>query len=126
MADATILVIDDDPDIRALLRHVLTEEGYEVREAAGGRSGLALAELKPVDLVILDLMMPDVAGWEVLERIAGRQPVLVLTALSDRRTVQRALDLGAAEVILKTTGPLKLLAAVHSLIQGREGDSSID
>lgn len=118
MADpATILVVDDDADIRVLLRHILTDDGYDVREAAGGRSAVAMMAVTSVDLVVLDLMMPDMSGWEVLEQVGGRVPILVLTALSDRRSTRRALELGAAEVLVKTAGPLKLLAVIRSLIE---------
>ena len=81
---ATVLVVDDDPDIRLTLRQILREEGFHVREARNGLEALEQIDQDEPDLVLLDLMMPWIDGWEVLETLRHSRrdlPVVVLSAV---------------------------------------------
>ncbi|MEJ2187129.1 MAG: GAF domain-containing protein, partial [Gemmatimonadota bacterium] len=111
----TLLVIDDDPEVHTLLRHWLAREGYRVEGAADGASGLARArELKP-DAVILDVLMPGVDGWSVLEQLRADTeladtPVIILSMLDDRRL---GFALGASDYLTKPVDAARLLDALH-------------
>lgn len=96
----TILVVDDDPDIRMVLRTNLEEEGYQVREAEGGAAALDAIAKEPPDLVILDVMMPEVDGYDVLSEIRSRPefeslPVVLLTARRQESDVWEGWSSGA-------------------------------
>ena len=84
-----ILVVDDEPPIRKLLRMGLGTQGYQTLDAPDGRTALALVDKEPVDLVILDLGLPDLAGHEVLRSIRGRKPDLPIVVLARLRTALR-------------------------------------
>jgi DNA-binding response OmpR family regulator len=115
--DTTVLVIEDDADIRQLLRTLLDREGYAVAEAASGREGLrAFHEARP-DLVILDVGLPDLDGWQVLERIRDMSdaPVLVLTARSSERDKVRGLNAGADDYLTKPFSRVELLARLQAI-----------
>jgi DNA-binding response OmpR family regulator len=118
-----VLVVDDDPDIRALLRRLLERVGYEVVLAPDGRSGLrALYETGP-DLVILDVAMPELDGWGVLERIRELTdiPVLMLTARANELDKVRGLRGGADDYVTKPFGRQELLARAAALLRRRAG-----
>jgi two-component system KDP operon response regulator KdpE len=96
-----ILVVDDEPPIRKLLRMGLTSQGYEVLEASNGRLALELLAKKPA-LVILDLGLPDIDGLELLRRIRHSQeglPIVVLSSRGDEAGKVAALDLGADDYV---------------------------
>ena len=134
-----VLVIDDEPPIRKLLRLGLGTQGYEALEAPSGRVGLELLAQDP-DLVILDLGLPDIDGLELLRMIRARNervPIVVLSSRDDEAGKVQALDLGADDYITKPFGMEELLARMraavrHQLqIQGerpifRIGDLSVD
>jgi two-component system KDP operon response regulator KdpE len=134
-----VLVIDDEPPIRKLLRMGLGTQGYEILEAPNGRSGLELLAQNP-DLVILDLGLPDIQGLEVLRMIRGRNesvPIVVLSSRGDEAGKVQALDLGADDYVTKPFGIAELLARMrtavrHQLqVQGERpifhvGDLSVD
>ena len=125
MNSACILVVDDDPDIRALLRTLLERVGYEVVDAPDGRSGLrALYQAAP-DLVILDVAMPELDGWAALERIRELTdvPVLMLTAQASELDKVRGLRGGADDYVTKPFGRQELLARTAALLR-RRGSSS--
>jgi DNA-binding response OmpR family regulator len=115
-----ILVVDDDEDIRLLLRYELSPEGHEVLEAANGEEALALLAAQPVDLVLLDIMMPVLDGWDVLRRVEPESapPIVVITALSSDsdRHVGELLELGALDVIAKPFTPDWLLRLVEAVL----------
>jgi DNA-binding response OmpR family regulator len=122
-SNTCVLVVDDDPDIRALLRRLLERVGYEVVEAPDGRSGLrALYEAAP-DLVILDVAMPELSGWAVLERIRELTdvPVLMLTAQASELDKVRGLRAGADDYVTKPFGRQELLARAAVLLRRRAG-----
>jgi DNA-binding response OmpR family regulator len=113
----SVLAIEDDADIRQLLRALLGREGYAVTEAATGRDGLrAFHESRP-DLVILDVGLPDLDGWQVLERIRDMSdaPVLVLTARSSERDKVRGLNSGADDYLTKPFSRVELLARLQAI-----------
>jgi len=117
-----LLVVEDDEDIRALLRHTLAREGFAVLEAATGREGLAAAATKHPDAVILDLMLPDIDGLEVCRRLKGDPelkhiPVLMLTAKSEDTDIVVGLELGAEDYITKPFSPRVLIARLRSVLR---------
>ncbi|MBD2340056.1 hybrid sensor histidine kinase/response regulator [Calothrix sp. FACHB-156] len=117
-----ILVVDDSPDNVFLIKTILEEEGYIVSTAENGASALAQLEASPCDLVLLDLMMPGMDGYEVTRRIRGNAamqqyiPILLITA-HDAPNVAKGLDLGADDFIRKPVTVDELLARVRSLLR---------
>jgi DNA-binding response OmpR family regulator len=116
---ATILIIDDDPDLCVLVGTILAKTGYEVEAAYDGRSGLEkAAELQP-DLILLDIMMPDKNGWEVgeeLREVCGA-PVIFLSARGGERDVVRGLQLGADDYISKPFRHHELVARIEAVLR---------
>ncbi|WP_397571749.1 response regulator transcription factor [Schlesneria sp. T3-172] len=120
-----VLVIEDEPNIRRLLREILEESGYCVDVAVDGHEGLSKAVTWPYDAVILDLLLPQMDGWELLEslRETHNTPVLILSArdaLSDRVL---GLDLGADDYLAKPFERVELLARLRALIRRSAGQS---
>ncbi|MBE9054075.1 hybrid sensor histidine kinase/response regulator [Nostocales cyanobacterium LEGE 11386] len=117
-----ILVVDDSPDNVFLIKTILEEEGYTISTAENGISALAQLEASPCDLVLLDLMMPGMDGYEVTKRIRGDMklqpyiPILLITA-HDAPNVAQGLDLGADDFIRKPVTVDELLARVRSLLR---------
>ncbi len=101
-----ILAIDDENDALLIIKTALTGEGYEVFTAANGYDGLALAEDEHPDLIILDLMMPEMDGFEVLKQLkendaTGEIPVIVVSGVSDKEKIRVALSKGIDYYIIK-------------------------
>ena len=116
-----ILVADDDPQMRRLIRSILERDGFEVTEAADGLDALEALEARPVDLVVLDIDMPRLDGLGVLEELRARVktssvPVIVLTARTDD-TEARVLDLGAQDFLSKPVQPQSLQARVKAVLR---------
>jgi CheY-like chemotaxis protein len=116
-----VLVADDDPQMRRLIRIVLQREGFEVLEANDGLDALELIEQSTVDLVILDVEMPRLNGLGVLEEIRSQMrtaslPVIILTALQDD-TEEKALDLGAQDYLTKPVQTRSLVARVRAVLK---------
>jgi two-component system, OmpR family, KDP operon response regulator KdpE len=114
-----VLVIDDEPPIRKLLRMGLSTQGYEVLEAANGKSALDLLSEKPA-LIILDLGLPDIQGHELLRMIRGRDdsvPIVVLSSRGDEAGKVQALDLGADDYLTKPFGMDELLARMRAALR---------
>jgi two-component system KDP operon response regulator KdpE len=126
MSGERVLVVDDEPQIRRVLRPSLIASGYEVTEAATGREALAaIAEAKP-DLVILDLGLPDMDGKEALRkmRILTKTPVIILSARDREAEKIMALDLGADDYVEKPFGMGELLARMRTALRrSSNGDS---
>ncbi len=114
-----MLVIDDDPDIRALVSTLLARAGATVTEAADGRSGLREFHALRPDLVVLDVQMPELDGWAVLERIRDLSdvPVLMLTASGQELERVRGLQGGADDYVVKPFGRQELVARVQALLR---------
>jgi signal transduction histidine kinase len=116
-----ILVVDDSPDNLFLVQTILEEEGYEISLAEDGRVALDLIEQSPPDLVLLDVMMPEMDGFEVTKRIRENpklpfMPILLITAF-DQPSVVKGLDSGADDFIRKPVEVDELLARVRSLLR---------
>lgn len=125
---AKILVIDDDKKITALLRRSLIFEGYDVQSAGGGEEGLRIASSWSPDLVVLDVLMPGLDGWEVCRRLrAGSElPVLMLTAKDEVADRVKGLDLGADDYLVKPFALEELLARVRALLRRKKsGDTDL-
>ncbi len=117
-----IAVIDDDEKITALLRRSLAFEGYEVTTASDGAEGLKLIAQKAADLIVLDVMMPKMDGWEVCRRLreAGIvSPILLLTAKDEVSDRVKGLDLGADDYLVKPFALEELMARVRALLRRR-------
>lgn len=121
-ASASILVIDDEPPIRRLLRTGLGTQGYAIAEAGDGAAALASLEAGGIELVILDLGLPDMAGHALLAAIRERWPdlpVLILSSRDDERGKVEALDLGADDYVTKPFGMNELLARIRTALRHR-------
>jgi two-component system KDP operon response regulator KdpE len=114
-----VLVVDDEPQIRRALRLVLRANGYEVSEIGTGEGALDALVIQPFDLMILDLMLPDLDGVEVCRRLRewSRLPVLVLSAHGDEDIKVRALDEGADDYVTKPFSAPELLARMRSAMR---------
>ena len=119
MSRTRILVVDDDPVMREVLRSVLERAGHEVREAADGRAGLRDLYAATPDLVILDVEMPELDGWATLERIRDLSdvPVLMLTARETELERVRGLHGGADDYVVKPFGHQELPAREQALLR---------
>ncbi len=116
---ATILVIDDEPQIRKFLRISLASQGYKVLEAGTGNDGLTQAALNKPDLLVLDLGLPDMDGQDVLSQFRewSSVPVLVLSVRASEGEKVRALDAGANDYVTKPFGIQEFLARIRSLLR---------
>jgi DNA-binding response OmpR family regulator len=115
-----ILVIDDDPAVTSLLKRGLSYEGFAVETAGSGAEGLTIAREHPSDLVILDVMMPGLSGFEVLQRLRAADeqlPVLMLTARDAPADQVQGLESGADDYVIKPFTFEVLLARVHALLR---------
>jgi DNA-binding response OmpR family regulator len=127
MNQPRVLVIDDDPDIRGLVAELLDRAGFTVEQAEDGRAGLRALHRSPPDLVVLDVSMPDLDGWQTLERIRdlSQVPVVMLTARGDELERVRGLQAGADDYVVKPFGRQELVARVQALLRragAREGE----
>jgi DNA-binding response OmpR family regulator len=123
MAEGHVLVVEDSDDIRHLVTALLDRAGLSVTEAAGGREALReFYDVRP-DLVVLDLGLPDMEGWEVLDRLRelSDAPVLMLTAQGAELDKVRALRAGADDYVTKPFGRQELLARVEALLRRGRG-----
>jgi DNA-binding response OmpR family regulator len=117
-----VLVVDDEAPIRLLCRVNLEAEQMEVLEAADGESGLETARAERPDVVLLDVMMPGMDGWQVAERLVEDQttshiPIVFLTARAELRDRARGLELGGVDYITKPFNPVELASVVESLLE---------
>jgi len=138
-APLRVLIVDDEPPIRKLLRMGLAAQGYQIMEAPNGKAALELIEQGP-DLIVLDLGLPDVQGLDLLRMLRARNeraPIVVLSSRGDETAKVAALDLGADDYVTKPFGMEELLARMraalrHQLqVQGERpvfhtGDLSVD
>jgi DNA-binding response OmpR family regulator len=118
---ARVLVVDDETDIRALLRELLERAGHDVVEAPDGREGLRVFHSERPDLVLLDVSMPGLDGWQTLERIRelSSVPVVMLTARAQEMDKVRGLRAGADDYVTKPFGRQELLARIERLLSRR-------
>jgi two-component system, OmpR family, KDP operon response regulator KdpE len=123
----TVLVVDDEPQIRHAVRRALQARGYDVALAADGEQGLDEAEDVGPDLVVLDLNLPTIDGFEVCRRLREwtAVPILVLSVREDESDKVRALDLGADDYLTKPFGVDELLARVRALLRRAEPQETL-
>lgn len=114
-----LLVVDDEWNMRNLIKIYLRNEPVQITEAQNGREALEFIEREPFDLVILDIMMPDIDGWEVCRSIRQQSsiPILMLTARTDVKDVVRGLNEGADDYVTKPFVPEEFVARVHALLR---------
>jgi DNA-binding response OmpR family regulator len=117
-----ILVVEDDPSLRDLLSFVLTRDGYEVLTAVDGTHALVCWQEQRPDLMLLDVSLPVIDGWEVCRTIRreSRTPVILLTGQTSDADIVRGLDLGADDCITKPFSPRQLLARVRAVLRRAE------
>ncbi len=116
-----VLVVDDEPPIRLLCRVNLEAEGMVVLEAADGSTGLQLAQEEHPDVVLLDVMIPGIDGWQVAEQLLGDSatssiPIIFLTARAELRDRARGIDIGGVEYVTKPFNPVELAPLIRDLI----------
>jgi CheY-like chemotaxis protein len=117
----TVLVVDDEPDVLLLCRVNLELEGYTVLEAPDGEIGLALARAEHPDVILLDVQMPGIDGWQVLAALKADPevraiPVVMLTARVQGPEQRRGLTEGVTEYLTKPVSPVTLMHAVHDVL----------
>lgn len=114
-----LLVVDDEWNMRNLIKIYLRNEPVQITEAQNGREAFEFIEREPFDLVILDIMMPDIDGWEVCRAIRRKSniPILMLTARTDVKDVVRGLNEGADDYLTKPFVPEEFVARVHALLR---------
>ena len=127
MANTKILVVEDEPEVRDLLRNILEPEGYQVTTAADGQLGLRALFADRPSLVITDLTMPNVDGWALLERIreVSEIPVIILTAAGGEPATVRGLQIGADDYLTKPFRSAELLARVKAVLRRSKPDSGM-
>ena len=123
VAKKRVLAVDDNADIRDLIAFVLRRENYQVSTAPDGISGLEIIKETKPDLIILDVVMPEFSGYDVLEAVRSDKsskirdiPVLMITSKSSTDDIDQALELGATSYIVKPFRPAKLVTQVKSLL----------
>ena len=122
---AKVLVVDDDPDIRAVIMEALRVAGHEVSSAANGREGIHQALAIQPDLIIIDLFMPEQEGLETIRKLSQQIPHVAILAISGRSVASSpmltvALELGAANVLEKPFDAMTLRAAAEATLETRE------
>src|SRR5512132_384599 len=116
---SNILIVDDDANIRELVRVFLRDEGFDVYEAADGVEALAKLETLKADMVILDVMMPNMDGWELCRELRASYdiPLLMLTAKGETSQKLKGFQLGTDDYLVKPFEPLELVARVKALLK---------
>jgi two-component system, OmpR family, KDP operon response regulator KdpE len=128
-----ILLVEDDPALRNAVRSSLVDAGYEIRTAGDGAAGIRELDTHDFDIVLLDIGLPFVDGWQILTGMAGRAPseparripsVIVISARGEERDKVRALDLGADDYLAKPFGADELLARIRAVLRRAQAPAS--
>jgi two-component system KDP operon response regulator KdpE len=116
-----VLMIDDDPDVATTLRTLLRGQDFEIQAVFEGEEGVKVCQETAPDIVILDLLMPEMDGWEVCERIRSFSdvPILILSALGSPGSVAKALDSGADDYLIKPVHASLLASRLRTLVRRR-------
>lgn len=125
MTAPTVLIVDDDPLLIALVRHKLQRRGYTVVTAPDGGAGLEAARNSNPEVIVLDIMMPVLDGRSVLQHLRGdpalaKVPVVMLTARGQEEDIVDLLQLGASDYLIKPFSPEELVARIDRLVQKAE------
>jgi two-component system response regulator CpxR len=122
MSKHTLLLVDDDCELAEMLREFALGEGYRLLHAASGACALKMLKERQIDLVMLDVMMPELSGFEVLKRLRVRSdiPVLMLTARGEDGDRIQGLDLGADDYLAKPFNPRELMARIRAILRRAE------
>jgi len=112
-----ILLVDDEDQIRNIVRMYLTREGYIIKEAANGKEALEIIDAEQFDLIVLDIMMPKIDGWAVCRAVRARSdvPIIMLTAREDEVDRVLGLEMGADDYVVKPFSPRELLARIKAV-----------
>jgi len=123
MAHKKILVVDDEKKIVDIVKAYLERDGYRVIVAYDGRLALQMARSESPDLIVLDLMLPEVSGWDVCRtlRTESNVPIIMLTALDDDSDKIVGLELGADDYVVKPFNPKELVSRVRAVLRRAEG-----
>lgn len=125
MSRHTVLIIEDDPTLLRGLADNFQSQGFDVRTACDGRAGLEAAVAGPCDLVLLDIMLPGLNGYEICRRLRAQgleMPIVMLTAKGQEADIVRGLELGADDYVTKPFSIRELLARVHAFLRRRPAD----
>ena len=133
----TILVVDDERTIREVVRRYLEIDGYRVLDAADGEQALRIVREEKLDLVILDIMLPNIDGWAITRKLrnpndyaaflaTGETPIILLTALSDEDDRLKGFDLGADDYIAKPFSPRELVARVRAVLRRSNNNFTVN
>ncbi len=116
-----VLLIDDDPDLAMMLRTLLRGQDFQIRSVFTGEEGIEECKASPPDVIILDLLMPGMDGWDVCESIRSFSdvPILILSALGSPGSVARALDAGADDYLIKPVHASLLASRLRTLVRRR-------
>ncbi|OGO13842.1 MAG: hypothetical protein A2Z66_09125 [Chloroflexi bacterium RBG_13_66_10] len=114
-----VLLVDDDPDLAVMLRTLLRGQDFQIKAVFQGEDGITACKATPPDVVILDLLMPEMDGWEVCRRIRDFSdvPILILSALGAPGSVARALDAGADDYLIKPVHASLLASRLRTLVR---------
>jgi len=123
MKKLQVLIVDDEWNMRSLLRIYLSKEGFATQEASTGHEALTMVREHSFDMILLDVMMPDMDGWQVCKGIRETDsiPILMLTARSETKDKVHGLGIGADDYLTKPFEPEELLARIHSLLRRSTG-----
>jgi DNA-binding response OmpR family regulator len=116
---STILVIDNDPSTSAVFKKLLESKGYQVLTSNSGRESLEIVQRVMLDLIILDLLMPGMDGWQLCQAIRDmtRTPILIISAIESPEIITKTLDLGADDYLVKPISSYTLLAHIKNLVR---------
>ncbi|RJX41475.1 DNA-binding response regulator [Paenibacillus pinisoli] len=114
-----VLIVDDDPHIRELVSVILAKEGYQVQQASDGKEAMDAMDDAPADMVILDIMMPNMDGWELCRNLREQYdiPILMVTAKGEMRDKVRGFHIGTDDYIVKPFDPQELVVRVRALMK---------
>ena len=123
MKPRTVLAVDDEPKILELVKSYLEMNGYRALSAANGGEGMRLFEREAVDLILLDLMLPDCSGEEFCKRVrqVSAVPIIMITAKIDEESIIRGLNTGADDYVCKPFSPRQLMARVQAALRRADG-----
>jgi len=123
MTGSKVLVVDDEPTVREVVVSYLRRDGHEVAEAGDGYTALELLDADPPDLIVLDMMLPGVNGFDILRRVRSVSsiPVIMLTARAEESDRVAGLELGADDYVVKPFSPRELAARVNGVLRRTAG-----